>query len=116
MIAQMKHETNTFSPVPTPLSRFGNGGPYWGEDASSAYEGTNTPIGAFLDIARTREAEVATPVAAEAWPSGPVEDDAFEACAGAICAAVATAPDSSISPSKRVIGQNVLISSPSRLC
>ena len=25
VIAQMKHETNTFSPVPTPLSRFATG-------------------------------------------------------------------------------------------
>jgi microcystin degradation protein MlrC len=25
VIAQMKHETNTFSPVPTPLARFGHG-------------------------------------------------------------------------------------------
>ena len=27
LIARMKHETNTFSPVPTPLSAFGNDGP-----------------------------------------------------------------------------------------
>ena len=26
LIAVMKHETNTFSPVPTPLARFGRGG------------------------------------------------------------------------------------------
>ena len=26
VIAQMKHETNTYSPVPTPLSRFASGG------------------------------------------------------------------------------------------
>jgi len=25
LIAMMKHETNTFSPVPTPLARFGHG-------------------------------------------------------------------------------------------
>ncbi len=25
VIAQMKHETNTYSPVPTPLARFGDG-------------------------------------------------------------------------------------------
>jgi microcystin degradation protein MlrC len=28
VIAQMKHETNTFSPVPTPLFAFGKNGPY----------------------------------------------------------------------------------------
>jgi len=32
LIAMMKHETNTFSPVPTPLQRFGHGpGPLYGE-------------------------------------------------------------------------------------
>ena len=35
LIAMMKHETNTFSPVPTPLARFGNGpGPLYGEAAT----------------------------------------------------------------------------------
>ena len=38
VIAMMKHETNTFSPVPTPLARFGKGGdkPYYGRDAYDA--------------------------------------------------------------------------------
>jgi len=27
VLAQMKHETNTFSPVPTPLARFAHGRP-----------------------------------------------------------------------------------------
>ena len=30
LIARMNHETNTFSPVPTPLSAFGNDGPTYG--------------------------------------------------------------------------------------
>ena len=37
LIAMMKHETNTFSPVPTPLARFGHGpGPLYGEAAVTA--------------------------------------------------------------------------------
>ena len=42
VIAQMKHETNTYSPVPTPLSRFaigGGGAPPEGRDAYDAYKG-----------------------------------------------------------------------------
>ncbi|MEM2961130.1 MAG: M81 family metallopeptidase, partial [Candidatus Bathyarchaeia archaeon] len=31
IIAMMKHETNTFSPVPTPLERFGPHGPLFGK-------------------------------------------------------------------------------------
>lgn len=88
VIAMFKHETNTFSPVPTPLERFGDGGPYWGEAALAQYRNTNTPTGAFIDLAEARGAEIATPVAGEAWPSGRVADDAFEKVAGAILAEV----------------------------
>ena len=39
VIAQMKHETNTYSPVPTPLARFAVGGgvPPEGDAARAAY-------------------------------------------------------------------------------
>ena len=45
VIAQMKHETNTFSPVPTPLKRFAVAGdaPPRGEAAVAAYRGTARP-------------------------------------------------------------------------
>ena len=93
VIAMMKHETNTFSPVPTPLSRFGNDGPYWGEAALKAYEGTGTPMGAFIHLARAEGAEMVTPVAAEAWPSGRVDDDAYRRLSDAIAEAVAKGCD-----------------------
>ena len=51
VIALLKHETNTFSPVPTPLSRFGNGGPAWGGDAFRAYQQHTR---AFLPLPRMR--------------------------------------------------------------
>ena len=41
LIAMMKHETNTFSPVPTPLTRFG---PLYGDAAVRAYRGTGTGL------------------------------------------------------------------------
>ena len=90
LIAMMKHETNTFSPVPTPLARFGHGpGPLYGEAAMRAYRGTGTGLGAYLDLAVREGAEVVLPIAAGAPPSRPVDDDAFEHIAGAICDAVA---------------------------
>ena len=42
LIAMMKHETNTFSPVPTPLARFG---PLYSDAAIRAYRGTGTGLG-----------------------------------------------------------------------
>jgi microcystin degradation protein MlrC len=90
LIAMMKHETNTFSPVPTPLSRFGLGpGPLYGEAAVAAYRGTGTGLGAYLDLAAREGAEIVLPIAAGAPPSRPVDDAAFEHIAAVICDAVA---------------------------
>ncbi len=89
LIAMMKHETNTFSPVPTPLARFGHGpGPLYGEAAISAYRGTGSGLGAYLDLAEREGAEIVLPIAAGAPPSRPVDDAAFEHIAGIICDAV----------------------------
>jgi microcystin degradation protein MlrC len=80
VIALIKHETNTFSPIATPLSAFGHGnGPSYGEDARQAFAGSNTPFAAFLDIARREGAETVTPVAAESWPSNAATRATFEA-------------------------------------
>ena len=90
LIAMMKHETNTFSPVPTPLARFGNGpGPLYGEAAIRAYRGTGTGLGAYLDLAAREGAEIVLPIAAGASPSGPVEDAAYAEITDRICAAAA---------------------------
>ncbi len=95
VIAQMKHETNTFSPVPTPLSRFATGGgvPLEGAAAIAAYQGTGSAIGAFIELAQAAGADIVVPVAGNAWPSGLVEDAAYEYMAGRIVAAVAQGCD-----------------------
>jgi microcystin degradation protein MlrC len=89
VIAQIKHETNTFSPIATPLANFGYGeGPLYGEDARRALAGSNTPFAAFLDIAREENAEAVTPIAAEAWPSNTASRATFEALLGPLEEAV----------------------------
>ena len=95
VIAQMKHETNTFSPVPTPLARFAAGRPLPAEDSDvrDAFKGAGTAIGAFIDLAEKAGAEVVFPVAGNAAPSAPVEDEAYEAMAGRIVDAVAKGCD-----------------------
>ncbi len=85
VIARMNHETNTFSPVATPLEAFE---PRWGDAARAAAAGSRTAMGAFLELAETLGAQAVTPVFAGANPSGPVDDAAFEAMAGAIVEAV----------------------------
>jgi microcystin degradation protein MlrC len=79
VIALIKHETNTFSPIATPITAFGHGnGPAFGDAARLRFAGTNTPMGAYLDLATREGAEIVTPVAAEAWPSNKASRATFE--------------------------------------
>ncbi|MDX1376777.1 MAG: M81 family metallopeptidase [Burkholderiales bacterium] len=95
VIAQMKHETNTFSPVPTDLRRFARGQatPLEGEAIRAAFKGTGTAIGAFIELAEKAGAEAVLPVAGDASPSGPVQTDAYEWMTTRILDAVATGCD-----------------------
>ena len=82
ILAMMRHETNTFSPIPTPLRAFG---PKSGEQAISIYRGTNNPLAAYIDIAEREGAEYIVPLVANASPSAPVDQEAFDQMADAIC-------------------------------
>ncbi len=93
VIAMMKHETNTFSPIRTDWQRFLDWGAYLGDEARRAYEGTGMPMAAYIDLAKEIGAEIVTPVAAEAMPSGKVTKDAYERMSGAILEAVAQGCD-----------------------
>ena len=76
--AMMEHETNTFSPVPTPLGRFGSPRVPTGKDVYRLFKGTGTGLGAFLDIAEAEGMEIDTPIAAHAAPSDRVQADAYQ--------------------------------------
>jgi len=88
VMAMMKHETNTFSPIPTPWERFVEWGAYFGSDVVDVFEKTNMTLGAYIRLAREAGAEIVSPVAAEAMPSGPVAADAYERMSSAILEAV----------------------------
>lgn len=79
LLAMLKHETNTFSPVPTPFTRFfkGNPDPLTGDAALEAYEGTGSGMGGFIEVAKEHNAEIVIAVAAESWPSGPASDETY---------------------------------------
>jgi microcystin degradation protein MlrC len=90
VVAQMKHETNTFSPVPTHLERFSGGRaqPLEGQAAIDALGGTGSASAALLDLALKAGVEVDFALAANAAPSGPVENEAFDYMTGKICDSV----------------------------
>lgn len=75
LIARLNHETNTFSPVPTPLAAFS---PAYGDEAYRANKGMRTAMAAFIDLAESAGATLVTPVSAMAYPSGPVHAAAYD--------------------------------------
>jgi len=93
VVAVMRHETNTFSPVPTPVSDFGRigptDGPAFGDEALRVYRDTNNPVAAYIDLAEAANAEIIFPVAANAHPSAPAPDAIIDLCVERICNAVA---------------------------
>jgi microcystin degradation protein MlrC len=88
VLAMLKHETNTFSPVVTDLKRFAEWGLHFGDAVVEKYENTAMPLAAYLKLARARGAEIVTPVAAEAMPGGLVTEAAYEALVAPILAAI----------------------------
>ncbi|BDR09726.1 M81 family metallopeptidase [Comamonas thiooxydans] len=92
VIALMRHETNTFSPIATPLTAFNRGsdtnGPAVGENAIRACEGTNNAAAAFIDIVRSQGDEFVMPLLGNAVPSGIVTAEAFEFMSERIVSAV----------------------------
>jgi len=75
LIARLNHETNTFSPVPTPIEAFA---PDFDAAAYRANKGMRTGMAAFIDLAEGIGAQLVTPVSAMANPSGPVHAAAYD--------------------------------------
>ena len=100
VVACLRHETNTFSPIPTPLESFGRGsggtGPAEGQQAIDSYRGTNTPIAAFFDLVEQAGDEMVVPLAANAHPSAPCSRESFDHMADRIVAAVKAGCDAAL--------------------
>ncbi|WP_409298799.1 M81 family metallopeptidase [Peribacillus sp. SCS-26] len=78
-IAFFYHESNSFAPYKTVLQDFYNEGYFKGNELLSAYEGTGTEAGGFIEILRKEEGVEMVPLlAAAAVPSGPVAEEAFQ--------------------------------------
>lgn len=85
-IAELSHETNVFSSVPTGLAAFERSGIHRGAAVVEALRGTATTIAGFLDAAE-RAGLTALPILAVwATPSGMVTREAFEALVGELVA------------------------------
>ncbi len=91
LIARFNHETNTFSPVATPLADFE---PRYGDEALHEQRNARTAMGAFIRLVGSRPgATLITPVSATANPSGTVAADAYTHLVETILAGVREQPD-----------------------
>lgn len=79
------HETNSFSPVPTDLEAFRRFQFVTGEALLTAYLGTNTEIGGFVEAASGAGLTLIPTLFAAAVPSGMVARTALEFLTDAIC-------------------------------
>ena len=84
LIAGFKHETNTFSKLPTTLESYKSRGLYRGEEMRGAFTGTNTEIAGFLDACERHGWEPVLAIAGDATPSGRVTRQAFDEVSGHI--------------------------------
>ncbi len=84
LIAGFKHETNTFSRLPTTLDAYKARGLYRGEEVRNALAGTNTEIAGFMDACERHGWEPVLAVAGDATPSGRVTREAFDEISGHI--------------------------------
>ncbi|HET7037678.1 MAG TPA: M81 family metallopeptidase, partial [Thermomicrobiaceae bacterium] len=86
-IAELSHETNTFSSVPTDLPAFERAGVKRGA-ALEALRGTNTAVAGFLDGAAAHGFDVVPLLAVWATPSGLVSGEALETLTGELVAGI----------------------------
>ncbi len=91
LIARFNHETNTFSPVATPLADFE---PRYGYDALNEQRHARTAMGAFIRLCEAQPgATLITPLSATANPSGTVNADAYTHLVETVLEGVRAHPD-----------------------
>ena len=89
LIAQFKHESNSFSPVPADLQAYRNKSLYFGEDVIRVYSGTENEIGGFLKVLHEdNDFELVPCIGFNASPSGPVTKEVYELGTSSICSMV----------------------------
>ena len=95
--AVLRHETNTFSPIATPVKDFGRigptDGPARGADTLRFYRNTNNPVAAYIDLAEEAGIELDFPFAGNAHPSAPAPDGILDLCSEVVIESISKGCD-----------------------
>lgn len=79
LIAQFRHETNTFSDDPCTLECYENRNLFFGDKMISFFNGVDNEIGAFISyFSKVNDVVLVPSVAADAMPCGPVVRNVYE--------------------------------------
>ena len=78
LTGQISHETNTFSKLPTDTEAYRTRALYTRDEVPERMRGTNSEVGAVLDVAEKYGWDLLHPVVGNATPSGKVTKDAWE--------------------------------------
>jgi len=78
LIGGFKHETNTFSVMPTDIEAYRARGLYHGEDVLRVFKDTNSEIAGFLDVCAKNGWTPVPSIVGDASPSGPVTKAAYD--------------------------------------
>jgi len=84
LIAQAKHETNTFSRLATDLPAYAKRMLRYRDDIPRAVRGTNSELGGFLEVAEREGWRTSFAIAADATPSGRLTPECWAHIKGAI--------------------------------
>ena len=90
-IAGFLHESNSFSPIPTPYQHFKDTDLTRGEALLDRWQGTHHQLGGFLEGAREFQFEPVPLMAAYGVPSAPIPGDSFEELAADLTGALRAA-------------------------
>lgn len=88
LIAEFKHETNTFAKSKTGKNEFYNRYIKFGKDIIEFFQNTKVEIGAFIDLCIKENFEIIPVIAANAWPGGVVTRDMFDMVKNLIVSAI----------------------------
>ncbi|MGW8269949.1 MAG: M81 family metallopeptidase [Burkholderiales bacterium] len=88
LIAQAKHETNTFSRLATDLPAYAKRMLRTGDEIPGAVRGTNSELGGFLEVAERERWRTWFAIAADATPSGRLTPECWTHIKGAILEAL----------------------------
>ncbi|HSS63725.1 MAG TPA: M81 family metallopeptidase, partial [Gammaproteobacteria bacterium] len=88
LVAGFRHETNTFSKLPTDLSAYQARDLYYGDDIVSQFAGTRTEVAAIVDVAKKYRWDLIPSVYADATPSGKVTREVFDHVSGVLLKAL----------------------------